>query len=347
MRKLVVGITADPGIPVPPVHYGGIERIIHLLVRELVARGHEVVLFADRASSVPCELVPFPGHSVSATFDVARNAAAIAAAVVRRHFDVVHSFGRLAYLAPLALTTVPKVMSYQRTITPSSVLRARRLFGDTIEFTACSRSLTIPVAGLADWHVVYNGVPIEAYRFAPHVGALAPLVFLGRLAPEKGAHVAIEVARRAGRRLIIAGNVVDEHRGYFDERIRPALKSSGVEYVGPIDDAGKNDLLGQAAGLLMPILWDEPFGIVMAEALACGTPVVGFRRASVPEVVADGVTGFLADDEDGLVEGVHGLASIDRRRCRLAAESRFSAQAIVADYEAIYARCAHQQRVSA
>lgn len=338
-RPFRIAVTADPELPVPPIYYGGIERVIHLLVAGLTARGHEVVLFGHRDSKVPCELVAYPGTTSRSVVDSVRNMAAIAARVVGGGFDIVHSFGRLAYLAPLARHPVRKIMSYQRAITPSSVSRARRLFGDTIHFTACSRHMIGPVESLATWHVVYNGVPVGSYPFQARVDPDAPLVFVGRLEAIKGPHLAIEAARRAGRRLILAGNVEPAHRPYFEAAIRPFLDGASVAYVGPVDDREKSALLGRAAALLMPILWDEPFGIVMAEALACGTPVVGLRRGSVPEVVRHGTTGFVCDDVDGLVQAIACIDRIDRAACRADAERRFSDSVVVSDYEALYARC--------
>ena len=229
-------------------------------------------------------------------------------------------------------------MSYQRQITPRSIVWARRAFGSTIEFTACSRHMIRAVESLGKWHVVPNGVPLRAFTFQSRVAADAPLVFLGRLEEIKGPHLAIEAARRARKRLILAGNVEPAHQDYFDERIRPFIDDDTVRYVGPVTDREKNELLGGAAALLMPILWDEPFGIVMAEALACGTPVVGFRRASVPEVVSDGLTGFLASSMVELTDAVARVPQIDRRKCREAAETRFSDRAIVQQYESLYRR---------
>ena len=336
LTPLSVAITADPGVPVPPTLYGGIERVIHWLAEGLVARGHQVVLFADAGSQISGTVVPYASPSGVRVIDDARNGARIAARVMRDGFDVVHSFGRLAYLAPLALDRTPKLMSYQRPITPRSIRMARVLFGDTLQFTACSRHMIAPVSGEGAWHVVYNGVPISAFDFQPSVAPDAPLVFLGRVEFIKGTHIAVDVAERTGRRLIIAGNVADEHRGYFEQQVKPFIDGRRIEYVGPVDDRAKNALLGQAAALLMPILWDEPFGIVMAEALACGTPVVGLRRASVPEVVDDGVTGWLADDADGLVAGVERVGVLNRAACRQAAETRFSDRQIVGRYESLY-----------
>jgi glycosyltransferase involved in cell wall biosynthesis len=154
----------------------------------------------------------------------------------------------------------------------------------------------------------------------------------------KGPHLAIKVAQRAGRRLVLAGNIpaTAEHRAYFDAEIRPHLNGQYVQYIGPVDDSVKNQLLGEAAALLMPVLWEEPFGIVMAEALACGTPVIGLNRGAVPEVVEDGVNGYVCDSVQEMVEAVGRLGSIDRQGCRIVMEKRFSDRTIVTDYLRIY-----------
>jgi glycosyltransferase involved in cell wall biosynthesis len=330
-------VTADPGLPVPPRLYGGIERVIALLADGLHVRGHGVTLFADQESAVACELVPYPGRDGSAR-STAINAALIAREARRRRPDVIHSFGRLASLLPLLPWRLPKVMSYQRQVTPRTVRWGRRLAGDTLSFTGCSRRLIEPVAHLGRWSVVYNAVPLDRYHWTREVAPDAPLVFLGRLEFIKGPHVAVEVARRAGRRLILAGTVPEhpEARRYFRETIESQIDGRTVVYAGPVDDAAKDALLRGAAALLMPVLWDEPFGIVMAEALACGTPVVGFDRGAVPEVVEHGVTGFVCRTAGEMADAVARLPAIGRDRCRAAAERRFSPDALVGAYEALY-----------
>ena len=229
-------------------------------------------------------------------------------------------------------------MSYQRPITPRSVLWSTRLARGSLHFTACSRQMTDPVRDLASWHVVYNGVPLERYEFRPAVAADAPLVFLGRVERIKGPHLAIEVARRTGRKLVIAGNVPqgEEHAAYFETGIRPCVDGDRISYLGPVDDAQKNALLGRAAALLMPILWDEPFGIVMAESLACGTPVIGLRRGSVPELVEPGANGFVCDSVTDMAASVARIGAIDRGACRRIMESRFSGPAMVNSYLSVY-----------
>lgn len=335
-RPLRIALTADPELPVPPLLYGGIERIVDMLARGFAARGHAVTLFAHPESRPPGRLVPWPGRSSGSLVATARNAATLSVPALSGRFDLVHSFSRLAYLTPLARSRVPKLMTYQRPISRRSILVGRALFGETVWFSAISRWMTRDVEDLGRWRLVYNGVPLDAYDLRAEVAPDAPLVFLGRLEAIKGPHLAIEAARRTGRRLVLAGNIAPEHQDWFDANVAPYLDGERITYVGPVDDARKNALLGGAAALLMPILWDEPFGIVMAEAMACGTPVLGFARGAVPEVIEDGATGFLSDDLDGLVGSIGRLSELDRRACRTRVERLFSDAAITDAYLAVY-----------
>jgi glycosyltransferase involved in cell wall biosynthesis len=334
-------LTVDPNIPVPPSGYGGIERIADFLARGLVARGHEVTLLAHPASRSAGRLVPYgvPPH---------RGARARATELWqvgsyllrnRRRIDLVHSFGRLAALVPvLPARGLPKIQSYQRDRVPwSSVRVADAMAGGSIRFTGCSTSVyrERPAVGGGRWVTIFNGADLTKYTFVPAVADDAPLIFLGRLAAYKGAHHAVAIARASGRRLVIAGPKEPHDGGYFDRLIGPALGGS-IEWVGELNDAEKNAALGGAAALLMPIEWEEPFGIVMAEALACGTPVIGFARGSVPEVVRDGVNGFVVSKVDEAVGAVGRLPSIDRRVVRADCEARLSDRAIVDAYEALY-----------
>ena len=332
-----IALTADPELPVPPLHYGGIERIVDMLVRGLAARGHDVTVFAHPDSATAGHLVPWPGRSSVSTSDTARNAATLAGAVFAGQFDLVHSFSRIAYLAPILPLPIPKLMTYQREITRRSVRLGLALSRGTLSFTAISRSVMQGVADLGAWHLVFNGVPLATYRFCADPGPEAPLVFLGRIEKIKGPHLAIEIARRSGLPLVIAGNVPPEHRGFFEAEIAPHIDGLGVKYIGSVDDQQKSELLGKARAFLMPILWEEPFGIVMAEAMACGTPVIGFARGAVPEVVEHGVTGFVVDDMDGMVAAVGRLGEIDRARCRMRVERLFSDETVTDAYLAIYA----------
>ena len=332
---LRIVITADPDLPVPPRLYGGIERVIALLVDGLVARGHDVTLVAHGDSRVSGRVVPY-AQVRSGALNVAVDAVTVTRTVVRRRPHVVHSFGRLAMLAPILPWSVPKLMSYQRAVTRRSVAWGRRLGRGRLTFVSCSWRLIEGLEADAPWRVVYNAVDVGRYIFSPAVPADAPLVFLGRIEAIKGPHVAIDAARRAGKRLIIAGNVPRGHQAYFEQSIRPHLDGTSVTYVGPVDDVAKSDLLSNAAALLMPVLWEEPFGIVMAEALACGTPVLGFARGAVPEVVENGVTGFICRDEAELDRAIQKIGALSRPACRRTAEMRFSQKALVDGYESLY-----------
>jgi glycosyltransferase involved in cell wall biosynthesis len=330
-----IAITADPVVPVPPVLYGGIERVIDLLVRGLVDRGHDVTLFASAESRPGCPLVAYRASS-SGMPAVLRNMGQVAATIARGHFDLVHSFGRLAYLAPLLPMRLPKLMTYQREITARSVAWGHRLSQGSLRFSAVSERMMQGVRHLGRWHLVYNGVPMATYQFEPVVSGDAPMVFLGRVEPIKGPDIAIDVALRSGRRLVIAGNIPSEHLAFFNDKVLPHVNGEQISYVGPVDDRQKNALLGSAAALLMPVRWDEPFGIVMAEALACGTPVLGLNRGAVPEVVKHGKTGFVVDTVDELVTCVQRLPEIGRANCRESAEALFSDHAVVEGYLAVY-----------
>ena len=331
-----IAIVADPRIPVPPKLYGGIERIVDMLVRGLVGRGHDVTLFAHEDSDVPCRHILYERTEAQSVIDTLRNTLSVSRLAVEQP-DVVHSFGRLAYLTPLLPLSLPKIMTYQRGPTPSRIRMANRLAQkDSLVFTGCSDHITAEIAPLAPARTVYNGVPLNKYDLESSVPDDAPLVFLGRIAPIKGTHTAVEVAQRSGRRLVIAGNVPDDQQSFFREEIEPHLNDEQIQYLGPVDDEEKNELLGRAAAFLMPIEWEEPFGIVMAEAMACGTPVIGTRRGAVPEVVEQGTTGFVGESVEDLVAAVGRIGELDRTATRERCEHLFSDRAVVDGYESLY-----------
>jgi glycosyltransferase involved in cell wall biosynthesis len=331
-----IALTADPELPVPPELYGGIERIVDMLARGLVARGHEVTLFAHRNSHSAGRLAPWPGRRSTDLGATLVNAATLARAQLETRFDLVHSFSRIAYLLPILPWRVPKLMTYQRAVTPRTVKLGYRLSHGSLGFTAISDWMMQEVKHIGSWTLIPNGVPLATYRFAEAVAADAPLVFLGRVEESKGPHLAIDIAHRSGRRLIIAGNIPDDKRAWVDAQVLSRVDGERIRYIGAVNDAAKNQLLGSAAAFLMPILWDEPFGIVMAEAMACGTPVLGLARGAVPEVVDEGVTGFVRDDIAGLVAAVARLGEISRAACRARVERLYSDQAVVEAYERLY-----------
>lgn len=340
-------LTADPELPVPPKLYGGIERIVDVLARELLQRGHAVALAAHRDSQVAgAQLFAWPGLRSQVWQDSLANTLALGRAASQFQPDVIHSFSRLAYLLPLlARGRLPffsrrrLVMSYQRKPTERQVRLAARLGGRWLEFTGCSDHICGQGRpGGGRWTPVHNCVEVSKYTFRPAVAPDAPLVFLSRVERIKGAHTAIATARRAGRRLLIAGNHSQEgaEGRYWDEEIKPHLGKNGIDYVGAVNDLQKNDLLGSAAAMLVPIEWDEPFGIVFAEALACGTPVISCPRGALPEIVRPGLDGFLVNNLDEACAAVNQLPAINRAECRRRAEIAFSSGVVAEQYLRLY-----------
>lgn len=334
-------LTVDPEIPVPPVTYGGIERIADMLVRALMKGGHEVALVAREGSTCPASrLFTWPGKSSRSTPDTLRNTWCLAGAVRAFQPDVIHSFSRLAYLLPHLRGPRPIVMSYQREPSLRTVGLAVRLAAPgVLTFTGCSEY----IAGRGRraggrWHGIPNFVDTERMTFRRTVADDAPLVFLSRVESIKGTDVAIAIARASGSRLIIAGNHADSgpEADYWRRQIEPEIGHGGVEYVGPVDDRQKDELLGRARAMLVPIQWNEPFGIVFAESLACGTPVISCPTGALPEIVRSGREGFLVTTVEEGCRAVRRLGEIDRAACRDRAERLFSVDAVIGRYLELY-----------
>ena len=333
-------LTADPEIPVPPTGYGGIERIVDALVRYYRAHGHQVGLAANPASASPADVrFGWPGLNSTSRGNTIRNAFALRRAVHDFQPDVLHSFSRLAYLLPLLPTRLPKIMSYQRHTGGRQIAWASRFAGRSLRFTGCSEFIcSMGRAAGGTWRAIPNFVELEKIVFVPKVPADAPLVFLSRVESMKGPELAIAVARASGRRLLIAGNRATSgpHLEFWDRAIAPHLGRDGIEYVGEVNDAQKSQLLGGAAALIVPIQWDEPFGIVFPEALAAGTPIISCARGALPEIVEPGRTGFFMRSVDDGVAAVRRLGELDRTACRRAAEEHFSVSVCAARYLALY-----------
>ena len=340
-----VVITVDPYIPVPPTLYGGIERVVDFVVRGLVDRGHEVKLIAHPDSAVDVPVIPYgtPPHFTRAAR--ARELMQVGSALwsLRNHTDVILSWGRLAALAPvLPLRNIAKVQRYCREVVPwQGVRRATRLAGSSLTFAGASDSVysELPEHGSrgGHWVTVYDGIDTGRYTPVNRVAADAPLMFLGRMEPRKGADRAIEIARRAGRDLVMAGTIDNMPGGeaHFRTRIEPHIDGTHVRYTGPADDMAKSALLGQAAALLFPTTGKEAFGLVMAEALACGTPVIAFPTGSVPEIVKDGFNGYVVPDIDTAVSRVPLVSTLDRRRIHEDCVRRFDAERTVDAFERV------------
>jgi glycosyltransferase involved in cell wall biosynthesis len=340
MVEMRILVTADPELPVPPNLYGGIERIVDLLVVGLQKRGHTVGLVARADSTSPAtQLFPWWGKRSQHRFDMLQNAIALSIAVRQFQPDVVHSFSRIFYMFPFLHARIPKIMSYQRQPSYSTAHWGIKFAGDSLTFTGCSDYICRVGRNAGGiWHPIYNCVDLEQYTFQPRVANDAPLVFLSRIERIKGAHIAIALAKATGRRLLIAGNYYTsgETGQYWQEEIVPHLGKDGIEYVGTVNDPQKNELLGQAIAIVVPIEWDEPFGIVFAEALACGTPIISCPRGALPEIVRQGIDGFLIDSIEDGVAAVGKLLNIDRSNCRQRVEQLFSADAVVRQYEQLY-----------
>jgi glycosyltransferase involved in cell wall biosynthesis len=345
-RPLNIAITVDPEIPVPPTLYGGIERIVYLLVEELCKRGHSVTLFAHPDSKTSAKLVPWRGKRSPSFYDTLQNSYKLWTHYQKEHYDVVHSFSRLAYLSPLLNKKLAKIMSYQREPTVSQVKKAR-LFArvNSLAFTGCSDYISNQLKHIAPVTTVFNGIELSKYDFNITVEDDAPLVFLGRIERIKGTHLAILLAKRSGKKLIIAGNIPKAGLSYFESEIAPHLNED-IQYIGEINDEQKNELLGKACALLMPILWEEPFGIVMIEAMACGTPVIGFDRGAVREIVVHGENGYVGNHIDDLLRGIQKILTIDRMFVRKYVEDYFSSSIIVDQYLEVYKKTMHLCRAN-
>jgi len=328
-------LTVDPEIPVPPSYYGGIERIVDQLAHEYNQRGHSVVLVAHPDSTCIGATRRYSWHGKSSTSwdDIRRNTFQLWSICLLEKPDMIHSFSRLLYLYPLFMKNNPPIVqSYQRKITPHSVHYAGIIAGRQLQFTACATHLYRDMQhNNSRWHTVFNFTD-TAYFTPKNVPSRKYLLFLGRLEPIKGVHDAIEVAQRCGMRLIIAGNIAKGKEEYYEKEIRPNLAAPFIEYVGPVNNAQKRDLLRDACALLFPIHWEEPFGIVMAESLACGTPVLAYPRGSVPEVLENGKTGFLCASVEEMATKVRQIGYLDRNICRQVAEERFSGTVAAQQY---------------
>ena len=323
---------------VPPTLYGGTERVIAWLIDELVELGHDVTLFASGNSRTRAKLEPVWPYAFRLgrprTDPIAVQAVLLETLAARaEEFDVIHCHIDWLHLPLLTRAGVPFVTTFHGRLDIAGLPDVVRRFPDA-PFVSISHSQRRPLSG-ANWlGTVYHGLPVHSLhaRFEPG----SYLAFLGRLTKEKGPEAAIRIARTAGMPLRIAAKVPKGERGYFKEQLEPKIDGRAVQLTGEVNDATKEKFLAEAAALLFPIDWPEPFGLVMIEAMACGTPVVAFRHGSVPEVIDEGVTGFVVDDEEGALRAIGRLGEIDRRQVRATFEQRFTARRMASEYVALY-----------
>ncbi len=327
-------LTADPELPVPPKFYGGIERIIDSLAAAYSSAGHEVLLVAHPESQ--CRhidrLFGWPAKTSAGARNIWRNLRFLHKIYRSERPDVIHSFSRLLYLYGLIATPQVRILqSYQRAIHPLSTQLAFFLLRERLLFSACASHLYQHLPVKDRFQTVYNFTDTQYYRPAPTPGR-EYLLFLGRIEPIKGAAEAVQLAIKTKQRLILAGNIPAGHEAYFDEKIRPYLHPGRIEYVGPVDEAQKLPLYQHAAAFLFPIQWEEPFGIVMAESMACGTPVIALNRGSVPEVIQSGVNGFICSSIPEMETAIGHIHEISRDACRQIAIARFSLDTVSKAY---------------
>lgn len=330
-----IALIAPPWVPVPPLAYGGTESVLDELSRGLVAAGHEVLLVTtgDSTSRVPTAWVLERSAGLDQFVPATEIRHAAFGYEVARGFDVVHDH---TVCGPLysRWTESPPVVTTNHSPFNRELSALYRAISDVVRVVAISHHHASSAEGVRIAAVIHHGIDVEAFPLGLGDGGYA--VTLTRMCPEKGVDIAARVARDAGMPLLIAGKLRDarEHE-YFENHVSPLL-GGGVEFIGEVGGRDKVELLAGARCLLNPIQWPEPFGMAMIEALACGTPVVATPAGSVPEIVDDGVTGFLCAAEDGLRDALLKLDDLDRVSCRTAVRDRFSTERMVREHVALY-----------
>jgi glycosyltransferase involved in cell wall biosynthesis len=324
---------------VPPPLYGGTERVVSYLTEELVRLGHDVTLFASGDSETSARLVAACPRALWRDADVRETLphhVRLMELVFRdvSRFDIVHFHTDYVHFPLVRRHRCPSVTTLHGLVHPPDLAGLLEEYHD-VPLVSISDNQRRPLPD-ANWRgTVYHGLPREAFTFRAAQGTY--LAYLGRMSPEKRVDRAIEIAGRAGMPLKIAAKIYPEEQHYFEETLAPLIEAAPfVEFVGELGGPARDELLGRAAALVFPIEWPEPFGLVMIEALACGTPVIAWRRGSVPEVVDDGVTGYVVDGVDEAVRAVAGLDRLSRTTCRRVFEQRFDAARMARDYLDVY-----------
>jgi glycosyltransferase involved in cell wall biosynthesis len=327
---------------VPPKGYGGTERVVSYLTEELVRQGHEVTLFASGDSITSADLISVVDHSVR--LDPQRQEWLVyqmmlldKVAELAAVFDVVHFHTEHLHLSLAKTLNVPHVTTLHGRMDLPELVPLYRHFNDS-PLISISNSQRTPLPW-ANWYgTVYHGIPPDLYSFRPERGDY--FAFIGRMSPEKRVDRAIDIAVQCGMPLLIAAKIDKPDETYFNECIKPLLDHPLVKYVGEIGEEEKHDLLGHACALIFPIDWPEPFGLVLIESFACGTPVIAYRKGAVPEIMEDGVTGFIVTNQEEAVQAAKSIDSIDRRRCREVFDRRFTAERMAESYLKVYRRVA-------
>jgi glycosyltransferase involved in cell wall biosynthesis len=334
MASMRIAQIAPLAESVPPKLYGGTERVISWLTEELVGLGHDVTLFATADSVTRAHLAPVWPKALRLGRPRSDPAVAQAAAlemIARRaeEFDVIHCHLDWAHLPLLSRTRTPFVTTLHGRLDTPGLANLIRHFPKA-PFVSVSDSQRGPLPQ-ANWlSTILHGLPADLLRPTLEQGSY--LAFLGRLAPEKGPHTAIRLAKTAGLPLRIAAKTPRGERRFFNEQLQPMIDGERVRLIGEVNDRQKESFLGGALAMLFPIEWPEPFGLVMIEAMACGTPVIAFRQGSVPEIIEDGVSGFIVENEAEAADRIARIHQLDRRGVRAAFERRFTARRMAEEY---------------
>jgi glycosyltransferase involved in cell wall biosynthesis len=342
---LRIGLIAPPWVQVPPLVYGGTELVVDGLARGFAAVGHEVLLFTTGDSTCPVHRSWLVPEALGTTGDMLSELRHVQAAYEElAHADVIHDHTLLGPLWATSLRVHPPVVTtshgeFTPELTKFYEAVARHVAVVSISHHQRRTAPTVPIAAIIHHGIDVDDLPVGA-------GDAGYVLFLGRMSPDKGVHRAIHVARAAGRRIVIAAKMWEPvERRYFAECVEPLLADDAV-YVGPVGRREKFELLAGAAALVNPIRWPEPFGLVMIEALAVGTPVLTYPEGAAPEIVDHGVTGYLCEDEADMAARLRRIGEIDRAACRRAVEDRFSTRRMVDDHLRLYRQLVRRRRHS-
>lgn len=338
-----VGLIAPPWVAVPPPEYGGTELVVDVLARGLQAAGHDVVLFttADSTCPVPTRFLFDTALGTTATSMVSEASHVIEAYRSLADCDIIHDHTLLGALYGPTLVDLPVVTTSHGPFV-EDLQRLYAAIAERASVIAISHHQRATAPDLPVAAVIHHGVDLDRFPVGAGDGGYA--LFLGRMSPDKGVDRAIRAARAAGMRLLIAAKMWEpEEISYFRQNVEPLLGEDAV-FVGQVGGAAKLNLIGGASCLVNPIRWPEPFGLVMVEALACGTPVVAFREGAAPEIIDHGSTGFIVDDESSMVAALREVGGLSRTACRTAVAARFSAERMVADHVTLYQRLIQQPK---
>ena len=341
MKPLRIAQIAPLIESVPPAMYGGTERVVYHLTEELVERGHDVTLFASgdsRTSATLCSPVMkslrLTGQQSAGTVSSLYTLAMVYETMAGK-FDIIHSHVEFLTFPYAAKSLTPTVFTFHGRLDFPETLRLLRMYRN-LHFVSISDSQRAPARDLNWQQTVYHGYPEDAFGFSDKPSDY--FLYLGRLSPEKAPHEAIIIAKECGVRLKIAAKVDPVDQAYFAQQVAPLLDHPLIEYLGEVDESGKIHLLRHARALLNTINWPEPFGLVMIESLACGTPVIVRRCGSAPEIIEQGKTGFICQSREDFVRAVRCVGTLKRELCRKAFEDRFTRRHMADGYEQIYNR---------